>query len=136
MGILTDHDIYLFREGTHSTLYQRLGCHFFSRDDADGAHVAVWAPNAREVSVIGEWNGWKAGADKLSPRWDHSGIWEADVAGIRPGDSYKFALTTSQGTKHDRADPFAFYAEVAPSSASRAWRLDYEWGDEIGRAHV
>jgi len=130
VGILTDQDIYLFREGTHATLYQRLGCQFFSRDDADGAHVAVWAPNARHVSVIGEWNGWKPGVDKLNPRWDHSGIWEADVAGIRPGDSYKFAITTSQGAKQDRADPFAFYAEVAPSSASRAWRLDYEWGDE------
>ena len=85
MGILTDHDIYLFREGTHATLYQRLGCQFFSAKEADGAHVAVWAPNAREVSVIGEWNGWKPGADKLLPRWDHSGIWEADVAGIRHG---------------------------------------------------
>src|SRR5436305_13992899 len=112
MGILTDHDIYLFREGTHATLYQRLGCQFFSPDDADGAHLAVWAPNAREVSVIGEWNGWRPGNDVLNSRWDHSGIWEADIAGIRPGQSYKFAITTSHGTQENRADPFAFYAEV------------------------
>ena len=129
MGILTEHDIYLFREGTHATLYRRLGCQFFSRDDADGAHFAVWAPNAREVSVIGEWNGWSPEADKLFPRWDSSGIWEADIAGVRAGQSYKFAITTRSGARHDRADPYAVYAEVAPASASRAWRLDYEWGD-------
>jgi len=130
MGMLSEHDIYLFREGTHVALYERLGCQFFSPDDKDGAHLAVWAPNARAVSVIGEWNGWRAGKeDVLHPRWDHSGIWEADIPGIRPGQSYKFSITTSHGTREDRADPFAFYAEVAPSNASRAWRLDYEWGD-------
>src|ERR1700752_221326 len=129
MGMLTEHDIYLFREGTHATLYRRLGCQFFSRDDGDGAHVAVWAPNARAVSVIGDWNGWTREADLLRPRWDHSGIWEADVAGIRSGHSYKLAINPPEGTVQDRADPFAFYAEVAPASASRAWRLDYEWND-------
>ncbi len=129
MGLLNEHDIYLFREGTHATLYRRLGCHFFSEVDTDGAHVAVWAPNAREVSVIGEWNGWRAGAEPLQARWDHSGIWEADIAGVRPGQGYKIALTTAAGVKVERADPFAFATEVPPSNASRAWRLDYDWGD-------
>jgi 1,4-alpha-glucan branching enzyme len=129
MGMLTEHDIYLFREGTHATLYRRLGCQFFSDKEDDGAHVAVWAPNARAVSVIGDWNGWKAGADVLRPRWDHSGIWEADIAGVRHGQSYKLAITTSDGVVQDRADPYAFHAEVAPSTASRAWRLDYAWND-------
>jgi 1,4-alpha-glucan branching enzyme len=129
MGMLSEQDIYLFREGTHATLYERLGCHFFSPDAEDGAHLAVWAPNAREVSVIGAWNGWKPGVDVLRPRWDHSGIWEADVAKVRHGESYKFALTANDGKRHDRADPFAFASEVAPQSASRAWRLDYEWHD-------
>ena len=129
MGMLSEHDIYLFREGTHATLYERLGCHFLSGDDKDGAHVAVWAPNARAISVIGEWNGWKAGADVLRPRWDHSGIWEADVAALRHGQTYKYAITTSDGARQDRADPVAFAAEVAPASASRAWRLDHAWND-------
>ena len=128
MGMLSEHDIYLFREGTHATLYERMGCHFLG-DEKDGAHVAVWAPNARDVSVIGDWNGWNAGADVLRPRWDHSGIWEADVAAMRHGQTYKFAITTAGGARQDRADPFAVAAEVAPASASRAWRLDYEWGD-------
>ena len=127
--MLSEHDIYLFREGTHATLYERLGCHFLSGDAKDGAHVAVWAPNAREVSVIGEWNGWRAGVDELRPRWDHSGIWEADVARLAHGQAYKYAITTSHGARQDRADPVAFAAEVAPASASRAWRLDFEWHD-------
>ncbi len=134
MGTLDEHDIYLFREGTHATLYDRLGCHFLTGDDGDGAHVAVWAPNAREVSVIGEWNAWQAGVDVLRARWDQSGIWEADVDGIAQGASYKYAITTSHGTRQDRADPFAFAAEVAPASASRAWRLDYAWNDSAWMA--
>jgi 1,4-alpha-glucan branching enzyme len=125
MAMLTEHDIYLFKEGTHANLYRKLGCHV----SEDGAHFAVWAPNARAVSVIGEWNDWKPGVDVLNPRWDESGIWEADVAGVRAGQSYKYSITTVHGNRQDRADPVAFYAEVAPASASRAWSLDYEWGD-------
>ena len=129
MGMLSEHDIYLFREGTHATLYERLGCHFLSDEEKHGAHVAVWAPNARDVAVIGEWNGWDAAADVLRPRWDQSGIWEADVEKVRHGQSYKFAITTSHGERQDRADPFAFAAEIAPATCSRAWRLDYAWKD-------
>jgi 1,4-alpha-glucan branching enzyme len=125
MAMLTEHDIYLFKEGTHANLYRKLGCHV----SEDGAHFAVWAPNARAVSVIGEWNDWKPGVDVLNPRWDESGIWETDVAGVRAGQSYKYSITTVHGNRQDRADPVAFYAEVAPASASRAWSLDYEWGD-------
>ncbi len=123
--MLTDHDIYLFREGTHATLYRALGC----RLSKGGAHFAVWAPNARDVTVIGEWNGWKPGVDKLAARWDSSGIWEADVEGVKRGQSYKFAITNVHGHLEDSADPFALYAEVAPSNASRAWSLEYEWQD-------
>ena len=129
MGMLNEQDIYLFKEGTHATLYKRMGCQFLSDDDADGAHVAVWAPNAREISVIGAWNGWQPGVDVLRPRWDHSGVWEADIAAIRHGDSYKLALTAGDGTRQDRADPYAFATEVPPASASRAWRMDYRWND-------
>ena len=125
MAMLTEHDIYLFKEGSHANLYRKLGCHL----SEDGAHFAVWAPNARAVSVIGEWNGWKPGVDVMNPRWDESGIWEAQVPGVQAGQSYKYSITTVHGSRQDRADPVAFYAEVAPASASRAWSLDYEWGD-------
>ncbi len=126
MALLTEHDIYLFREGTHATLYRNLGCHLKPQG---GARFAVWAPNARGVSVIGEWNDWRPGADVMRPRWDSSGIWEAEVGPVRQGQSYKYAITNAYGAREDRADPFAFFAEVAPASASRAWSLDYAWND-------
>jgi 1,4-alpha-glucan branching enzyme len=124
--LLTEHDIYLFREGTHATLYRNLGCHLVP---GGGAHFGVWAPNAKSVSVIGDWNGWKAGVDVLNPRWDHSGIWEGDVAAVARGHAYKFALVNVHGAREERADPYAFHCEVAPASASKAWSLEYEWGD-------
>jgi len=124
--MLTEHDIYLFKEGTHANLYRKLGCQL---SPEGGAHFAVWAPNARAISVIGDWNGWKPGVDVLHPRWDQSGIWEADVGAVRAGHAYKYSITNVYGQREDRADPFAFYTEVAPASASRAWSLDHEWAD-------
>jgi 1,4-alpha-glucan branching enzyme len=122
---LTEHDIYLFREGTHTKLHGKFGC----RLDADGAHFAVWAPNAQAVSVIGEFNGWDAGAHPMSPRWDSSGVWERFVPGVRPGAAYKYRISPKGGGALDKADPFAFYAQTPPETASRAWSLEYAWGD-------
>jgi 1,4-alpha-glucan branching enzyme len=126
MEVLTEHDIYLFKEGTHATLYNKLGCQL---GEAGGAHFAVWAPNARAISVIGDWNGWQAGVDVMTARWDHSGIWEADVPEVKRGQAYKYAITNVHGTREDRADPYAFYCEVPPANASKAWRLEYQWND-------
>jgi 1,4-alpha-glucan branching enzyme len=126
MAWLSEQDIYLFREGSHSTLYRRMGCQLKAEG---GAHFAVWAPNAREISVIGDWNHWTRGIDVLRPRWDQSGIWEADVPLVKRGQAYKYSITTKHGHVEDRADPFAFHNEVPPSTASRAWALDYEWSD-------
>jgi 1,4-alpha-glucan branching enzyme len=124
--MLTGHDIYLFKEGSHSGLYREMGCHF---DGDGGAHFRVWAPNARDVAVIGEWNGWQPDADRLAPRWDESGIWEAHVANVTRGQSYKFRVTARNGHATDKADPFAFFGEVPPARASRVWSLDYAWND-------
>jgi 1,4-alpha-glucan branching enzyme len=81
------------------------------------------------VHVIGDWNGWRSGKDELKPRRDDSGIWEGEVAAVKRGQPYKFAITNAHGHIEERADPYAFYAEVAPATASRAWSLEYEWGD-------
>ena len=124
----TAHDAYLFREGTHSRLYQKLGCHL--RPDGAGADLAVWAPNAAAVSVIGDWNGWNPDADPLRPRGDDSGVWEGPVGGVAHGQAYKFRIVTPGGQVLEKADPFALCAELAPATASRAWSLDYTWGDE------
>ncbi len=124
-GLLTEHDVFLLREGTHCRLYRQLGCQLA----ADGAHFAVWAPNARRVSVIGEFNGWNRDAHPLASRADGCGVWEGFVDGVRPGQTYKYALLGAQGAWLEKADPFAFAAELPPSTASRTAALDYEWRD-------
>ncbi len=127
-GALTDHDVYLFREGTHARLHERLGC---QADRAGaGAHFAVWAPNAIRVSVVGDWNGWSADADPMSPRPDGSGIWEARAAGARTGHAYKYRIVAADGsTVPDKADPFAFRSEEPPRTASVVHAFDFEWSD-------
>src|SRR5688572_11051702 len=86
---LTDHDIYLFREGNHGRLYDKLGSHLLP----DGtARFAVWAPNARTVSVIGEFNVWDPHQNELKPRWDGSGIWEGSAEGLERGTIYKYRI--------------------------------------------
>ncbi len=122
---LTEHDIYLFREGTHTRLHGKLGC----RMEGGGAHFAVWAPNAQAVAVIGEFNGWDPAAHPMNARWDSSGIWEGFAADVPPGAAYKFRITPKQGGAFDKADPFAFCAQTPPETASRAWSLDYAWHD-------
>jgi 1,4-alpha-glucan branching enzyme len=126
---LTDDDLHLFNEGTHLRLWERLGSHPATHDGRDGVHFAVWAPNAREVSVIGDFNGWDAGAAPLSPR-GLSGIWEGFVAGVARGASYKYRVVSADGGHvADKADPFAVHAETPPATASKVWGLDYEWSD-------
>src|SRR6202044_384844 len=90
-AFLTDQDIYLFREGTHSRLHSRLGCTLLPEG---GAHFAVWAPNATAVSVVGDWNGWRGGEDSLPVRADGSGIWEGAAAGVQHGQAYKYRITS------------------------------------------
>ena len=126
--MLTDQDIYLFREGTHGRLFE----HFGSRLSADGsgAHFAVWAPNAAEVSVIGDWNGWNAAANRLRQRSDESGIWEGSVPGVQRGQPYKYRITSrNRGYSVEKADPFSVLCELPPATASRVWTLDYTWKD-------
>ncbi len=120
-------DIYLFREGTHTKLYNELGCHL--RSDR-GADFAVWAPNAESVSVVGDWNHWSGDADRLDPRDDGSGIWQGFVANAEQGQGYKFRIHSRHGGYVvDKADPFAFYAETPPATASRIWRIEHDWKD-------
>jgi 1,4-alpha-glucan branching enzyme len=124
--VLTDHDVYLFKEGTHGRLYERLGCVLHE----GGAQFAVWAPNARTVAVIGDFNGWSADAHPLRVRGDGSGLWQGFVPAVKRGDAYKFRIvSTRDGFTTDKADPFALYAQTPPDTASRAWTLEYEWRD-------
>ncbi|HEY6133037.1 MAG TPA: 1,4-alpha-glucan branching protein GlgB [Rubrivivax sp.] len=123
---LGEQDLHLFREGTHAQLYRKFGCHL----DKTGAHFALWAPNARAVSVIGDFNDWNADTDRARLRGDGSGIWELAVRGVRAGQRYKFAVFTQAGARVDKADPFAVRAEPPPATASVAWPIDdHVWRD-------
>ena len=126
--MLTDQDIYLFREGTHAQLHSRLGCALSPH--GGGAQFAVWAPNAARVSIIGDWNGWNPGADVLVPRADSSGIWEGRAGAAQRGQAYKYRIESRVGGfVVDKADPYGIFFETPPATASRVWTLEYDWQD-------
>jgi 1,4-alpha-glucan branching enzyme len=129
VSLLSDDDLYLFNEGTHTRLWERLGAHPMSAQGVDGTFFAVWAPNARSVSVIGDFNRWDPRAHPLSPRGG-SGVWEGFVSGIGKGTLYKFHVVSRiGGYRADKADPFALFSEVPPKTGSIVWTLDHQWGD-------
>lgn len=133
MGIylLTDYDIYLFKEGNHFHLYEKMGAHMVEQDGIRGVYFAVWAPNAEAVSVIGDFNDWDNNKNPLNPRWDESGIWEGFIPNIGKGTIYKYHIRSRfNNYEVDKADPFAFYSEVPPKTASVVWDLSYEWNDQ------
>ena len=129
-SLLTEHDIYLFRQGTHTRLYEKLGAHPGALNAVDGTHFAVWAPNAESVSVIGSFNDWRSGSHPLQVRADGSGIWEGFIPGVGRGALYKYHLQSRQhGYRVEKADPFAFRTESPPRTASVVWDLAYTWSD-------
>ncbi|HEX5419709.1 MAG TPA: 1,4-alpha-glucan branching protein GlgB [Gammaproteobacteria bacterium] len=129
-SLLNDQDIYYFREGSHSRLYRVLGAHPAVVGGRAGVQFAMWAPNAERASVIGDFNGWDPRANPLQVRGDSSGIWEGFIEGIEQGQAYKYHIRSHHhGYEVDKTDPFGFYAEIPPRTASRVWALDYAWGD-------
>jgi len=126
---LTDYDIFLFNEGNHHRLYEKLGAHPLVRDGVAGTRFAVWAPNARSISVIGDFNGWDRSAHPLQPK-AQSGIWEGFIGGVGPGSLYKYYIVSHYNDYSvEKADPFAFFSEIPPATASVVCNLDYEWED-------
>jgi 1,4-alpha-glucan branching enzyme len=130
VSFLTQQDRYLFNEGTHLRLYDKLGAHLLERDGVPGTHFAVWAPDAEQVYVMGDFNGWNKSSHPLRP-CESSGIWVGFVPGVTEGAPYKYHVVSRyHGYRVDKADPFAFRAEVPPNTASIVCRLDYEWNDQ------
>jgi 1,4-alpha-glucan branching enzyme len=127
--LLTDLDLYLFNEGSHLRLFDKLGAHPTTVEGRARTTFAVWAPNAQAVSVLGDFNGWDRTAHPLGTR-GQSGIWEGVVPEIGPGMRYKFHISSRQhGYRVDKSDPFAFYGEVPPRTASIVWSWSHVWQD-------
>ena len=121
-------NIYLFNQGTYYRAFEMLGAHPCTEGGAEGTRFSVWVPGAKAVSVEGDFNGWDGNKDMLSPVAS-SGIWTGFVPGAREGQSYKFLIKTDKGRFLHKSDPYAFWSEVRPRSASVIRRLDYSWND-------
>lgn len=129
-GFITAGDRYLFGEGTHYEIYNKLGAHPKTFDGKDGYYFAVWAPHAASVSVVGDFNNWDPDACPMQVL-ETSGIYERFIPGIKPGELYKFAITTQTGKVIFKADPFAQYAEYRPGTASiTAFNDTFRWTDD------
>jgi len=128
--LLTDQDLYLFNEGTHVRLYEKLGTHPVTVDGVEGTYFALWAPAAEQVSVIGIFNDWEKGKHPLRPR-DQSGIWEGFIPGVGKGTLYKYHIRSRHaGYQVEKTDPYAIFNEIPPKTASIVWDLDHAWRDE------
>ena len=133
MPTLGETDQYLFNEGNHHELYEKLGAHIrymdYYQDKLGGISFAVWAPNAKRVSVVGDFNCWD-GRRHVMRSLGNSGIWEIFVPGLQAGHNYKFEVKTQLGHLLEKIDPFAFYAEVRPKTASKIYDISgYDWKD-------
>lgn len=129
-SLLTEFDLHLFRSGKHYKIYEKLGNHPIQIKDTWGTFFAVWAPNATEVSVIGDFNDWSKGSHQLFPRPDQSGIWEGWIPNIGKGTLYKYAIKAQSGRWLEKGDPFARFWEIPPNTASIVWDTYYEWKDK------
>jgi 1,4-alpha-glucan branching enzyme len=128
-SVLYDDDVETFRNGTHYSLYKKMGSRRMTVLGQEGYYFCVWAPNATEVSVIGAFNKWDRTQHYLTPRWDKSGIWEGFIPGIKKGDLYKYSIKGFKGIITEKGDPLSNYWELRPGTSSIAWELDYEWND-------
>jgi len=129
VSLLTSEDFYLFNEGSHYRIYEKMGAHVVESKGTKGTVFGVWAPNARRVSIIGDFNGWNPQSHQLQPRGS-SGIWEGFIPGVAKGTLYKFHIDSTQlGYQIEKTDPVGLFAEKPPRTASVVWDLDYSWND-------
>ncbi|MEM9685613.1 MAG: 1,4-alpha-glucan branching protein GlgB [Bacteroidota bacterium] len=129
-SLFTDFDINLFKAGKHYRLYEKLGAHIVEKDGVKGTYFAVWAPSAKAVSVISDFNYWTDHQHPLNVRWDQSGIWEGFIPGVDRGTRYKYKIHSHHNNViTEKADPFSKYCETPPKTASIVWEPQHNWSD-------
>ncbi|OAV44921.1 1,4-alpha-glucan branching protein GlgB [Lewinella sp. 4G2] len=129
-SLFTDHDANLWKAGKLFRAYDKLGSHVIEVEDQKGTYFAVWAPSAKSVGVIGDFNGWNQTSHPLNARWDSSGIWEGFIPKVGSGTVYKYVVETQMGERLEKGDPFARLWETPPKTASIVWDTYYEWDDK------
>ncbi|MDR9456619.1 MAG: 1,4-alpha-glucan branching protein GlgB [Salegentibacter sp.] len=130
-SLFSEFDINLFKSGKHFRLYEKFGSHPLTLNKVKGTYFAVWAPGAKQVSVIGDFNFWKDGEYQLNVRWDGSGIWEGFIPNVEKGNLYKYKIHSNHNEIiTEKADPYARRCEHPPNTASVVWEDDYQWKDK------
>ena len=130
MPVLSEFDLHLFGEGKNYKVYEKLGAHQTTLDGVEGTFFAVWAPCARRVSVVGDFNQWDGRRHQMRIRGS-SGVWELFIPGIKQEEVYKYEIRTPQNELYVKADPYAFYSELRPNTASIVYDVDgYKWNDD------
>ncbi|HEX8607845.1 MAG TPA: 1,4-alpha-glucan branching protein GlgB, partial [Pedobacter sp.] len=129
-SLFSEFDVALFISGKHFRLYEKFGSHLIKVGGTEGTYFSVWAPNAQEVRVLGDFNYWNKTAHYLNKRTDDSGIWEGFIAGVRKGDVYKYAIKGYNGEELEKGDPYAKRWEHPPQTASMVWDDEYVWKDK------
>ncbi|MEX2594643.1 MAG: 1,4-alpha-glucan branching protein GlgB [Anditalea sp.] len=128
--LFSDYDVHLFKEGKHFHLYKKLGSHLIEYQGEKGTYFALWAPNAQQVSVIGDFNDWDRQSHYMNVRQDGSGIWEIFVPEVPKGTIYKYFIRSNNGYEVEKGDPYALYWETPPQTASIVWEGDFQWNDK------
>lgn len=130
LPVISDYDKYLFNEGNHKKIYEKLGAHLIEHQGVKGCHFAVWAPNAKRVSVVSDFNAWDGRIHQMRVLGS-SGIWEIFIPGVSGGEKYKYEIKIKEGYLLIKSDPFAFYTELRPKTASIVYSLEnFNWEDE------
>lgn len=128
---ISDYDLFLFNQGNHHKTYEKLGCHLMEAEGVKGASFAVWAPSAKRVSVVGSFNQWDGRTHQMR-MIGSSGVWEIFIPGLTKGDIYKYEIKTPSDEIYVKSDPYAFFAEKSPKTASVVYDLDnYRWQDAL-----
>ena len=127
---ISDYALYLFHQGTNYRAYEMLGAHFVERDGKKGVRFAVWAPHAKSVSVVGDFNNWDNRVNRMI-RLEDGETWETFIEGLKQGDLYKYAILPPNGPHIMKDDPYGFWAEKRPNTASKIYNLEgYDWQDD------